>query len=132
MVVDIDIKPRHCPNFLDIKSNGVISVAIVGTPNLDVSTIDPDSVRLEGIAPVGGRDKQDVTTPVVGRQDVCDCTTGGDDIADLSFTFSIPELRVALGDLEPVDEVEVVLTLTGVLRDGTPFEGKDCVVILNR
>ena len=130
--VDVDIEPHSCPNYLDIQSDGVLPVAIVGTANLDVSTIDPNSVRLEGIAPVAGRDKKDVTRPVVGRQNVCDCTTGGDDIADLSFTFSIPELRVALGDLEPVDEVEVVLTLTGVLRDGTPFEGKDCVVILNR
>jgi len=133
MVVDIDIKPRHCPNFLDIERNGVISVAIVGTENLDVSTINSESVRLEGIAPIRGRDRKDITRPVVERQDVCDCTAGGpDDIPDLPFRFSIRDLAIALGDLEPRDEVEVVLTLTGQLRDGTLFEGKDCVIIKSK
>ena len=49
VIIDIDIKPRHCPNNLNIKSKGVISAALVGTEDLDVSTINPESVRLEGM-----------------------------------------------------------------------------------
>jgi hypothetical protein len=45
----VDVRPGGFPNPLNGKSNGVILVAIVGTPSLDVTAIDPDSVRVEGV-----------------------------------------------------------------------------------
>jgi len=41
---DIDIKPGSDPNSINPKSKGVIPVAILGSADFDVTTVDPDSV----------------------------------------------------------------------------------------
>lgn len=43
--VPIDIKPQSCPNPINVKSRGVLPVAILGTAEFDVTTIDPASIR---------------------------------------------------------------------------------------
>ena len=48
--VQIDIKPGDYPNYINNNGHGVIPVAIFGNVNFDVSTIDPGTVSLEGIA----------------------------------------------------------------------------------
>jgi hypothetical protein len=78
--VDIDIKPGSCPNPLNLKSKGVLPVAILGSEDLDVSTIDVDTIRLEGVAPLRSR-LEDVATPVVDGNDpevqhTGDCRSG--------------------------------------------------------
>jgi hypothetical protein len=50
--VAVDVKPTSCPNPLNLTSNGLVPVAILGTADLDVTTIDPASIRLHGLAPV--------------------------------------------------------------------------------
>jgi hypothetical protein len=126
--VSIDIKPTSCPNPLNVESKGVLPVAILGSDEFDVTTIDPASIRLEGIAPIRSRVK-DVSTPVLDRRDVCDCNTeAGDGFDDLILKFHTQSILVSLGDLNDVDDL--VLTLTGKLVDGTLIEGKDCVWIL--
>jgi len=42
--VTIDIKPGGCPNKLDVKSKGMLPVAILGTEDFDVFTIDVASI----------------------------------------------------------------------------------------
>ena len=124
----LDIKPQSCPNPLNTKSQGVLPVAILGTANFDVTNIDAASIRLEGVAPVRST-FEDVATPVLDPQNGCDCNElGGDAIDDLTLKFNTQEIVDAIGDVEDREEVEV--TITGVLQDGTPFEGKDCIVIL--
>jgi hypothetical protein len=44
----IDIKPQSFPNPLNVKSKGVLPVAILGTEDFDVSEIDVSSILLEG------------------------------------------------------------------------------------
>jgi hypothetical protein len=125
--VEVDIEPEFCPNLLDIESHGALTVAILGTENLDITSIDPRSVRLEEIAPVRYR-REDVSTPVMDRQDVCDCTIEGKDgIDDLVLSFDISKIVSILGDATSGDVA--VLTITGKLLNGTPIEGEDCVVI---
>jgi DNA-binding beta-propeller fold protein YncE len=132
-VVDIDIKPRSCPNPLNVKSKGVLPVAILGSEDFDASDIDPASIRLAGVGAIRSS-LEDVTGPVVDGNE-CACTTAGPDgNMDLTLKFRTPEIAVAL--LDGVGELtkgeQLVLTLMGTLMDGTPIEGSDCVVLVGQ
>lgn len=50
--VPVDVKPTSCPNPLNVGSKGVLPIAILGAEDFDVTTVDPESVRLEGVAPL--------------------------------------------------------------------------------
>ena len=122
--VMIDIKPKSCPNPLNIKSKGKLSVAILGTPDFDVTKIDIDTLRLNGVvSPIRSKFKNVAAPP-----NDCDClTTSADSIVDLSLKFKTQEIVATLGSVSK--GLEVPLTITGELIDGTEFEGNDCVVI---
>ncbi len=123
--VAIDIKPTSCPNPLNVNNKGVLSVAIVGSEELDVTTIDVASIRLEGVAPVNN-ELEDVTTPAVGGE--CACTEDGPDgFTDLTVRFPTQEVVDALCEFSSGETL--VLTLTGELSDGTNIEGTDCIRI---
>jgi len=47
--VTIDIKPGSYPNCFNINDHGVIPVAILGSSNFDVSTIDPSKLSFGGL-----------------------------------------------------------------------------------
>ena len=130
ITVAIDIKPGSCPNPLNIKSKGVLPVAILGTDDFDVTTIDPASIRLAGVAPIRSS-IEDVSTPLLEKQDECDCITEGKDgIDDLTLKFDTQEIVSVLGEVADGDEL--VLPLRGELTDGTPIEGEDCIIILSK
>ncbi|MHC4413828.1 MAG: nidogen-like domain-containing protein [Planctomycetota bacterium] len=139
--VNLDIKPGSCPNPLNRGSNGVIPVAAVGTMDFDVSQVDISTLEISRADGVGGSvgpnegppgpqtEIEDVATPFEGE--LCEChELEGDGIDDLSMKFRTQEVVEALelGDLNPGDFVE--LCVTGLLLDGTPFVGCDCVVIV--
>ena len=124
--VSIDIKPGSCPNPLNVKSKGVLPVAVLGTNEFNVQDIDVATIRLIGIAPLRSG-LEDVGTP--SEPGVCN-NLGPDGIMDLTLKFSTQEIVEALGDVEDGDEV--TLTLTGILADGTKIEGEDLVTILKR
>jgi len=132
-LVAIDIKPQGCPNPLNINGKGVLPVAILGTEDFDVFTIDPASIRLADI-PAVRSSYEDVATPVPNDADICECTTAGPDgYLDLTLKFDVQEIVAALGEVNDGDEFE--LMLTGVLDEalgGTPIEGKDCIVIISK
>src|SRR4030042_5245628 len=46
VAVAVDIKPGSCPNPMNVKSRGVLPVAILGTAEFDVTTIVPESIQL--------------------------------------------------------------------------------------
>jgi len=46
LMVNIDIKPASCPNPLNVKSKGMLAVAILGSQDFDVNTIDILSVPM--------------------------------------------------------------------------------------
>ena len=128
--VSIDIKPGGCPNPLNVKDKGVLSVAILGSEDFDVWTIDTASIRLEGIAPVRSS-YEDVATPMPDGAEVCECTTeGSDGYLDLVLKFNVQDIVATLGEVEDGDEFE--LTLMGELADGTPIQGKDCIVVITK
>ena len=125
--VSIDIKPGSCPNPFNVKSKGVLPVAILGTNELDVNDIDVATIRLSGVAAVRSG-LEDVGIP----SELDDCNDlGSDGIIDLTLKFSTQDIVAALGPV--VDDDEIVLTLTGTLKDETEIiKGEDTVVIINK
>jgi hypothetical protein len=126
--VPVDIKPGSCPNPLNLVSKGVLPVAILGTADFDVRTIDPTTVRLKGVAPLRWS-LEDVATPYepfVGKTDIHHCNTlGPDGNLDLIFKFDTEEVAAAIGDFDVV-----ILELRGQLRDGTEIKGEDSALII--
>ena len=115
----VDLRPGSCDNPLNTNSKGMLSAAILGTPSMNVSTIDPVSVRLAGVAPLRW------SLEDVGRPG--NCAAGPDGILDLVLKFDtqalVRALRSSLGTLR--DGQRIVLPLEGRLKDGTIFVGED-------
>jgi len=134
--IAIDIKPGSCPNPLNVKSKGVLPVAILGTSDFDVTHVDPASVLLEGVSPLRWN-LEDVATPFepyTGKTDAYDCNEyGPDGHLDLTLKFDSQEIVAALGDINDGDVL--ALQLTGYLKqeyNGTPIAGQDIIVILKK
>lgn len=133
--IPLDIKPTSCPNPLNIKSGGVLPVAILGTDTLDVSTIDIATLKLAGISPLRS-DFEDVATPInpfIGKNDCHeDCSIEeADGLIDLTLKFNKKEIITALDGVENGDCI--VIQLIGSLREtfgSTPIIGEDVVLIL--
>jgi hypothetical protein len=126
--LEIDIKPGSCPNPLNVKSQGVLPVAILGTEDLDVTDIDVDTISLAGVAPIRF-DYEDVATPFEGE--LCDCHEDGPDgYFDLTLKFDTQEIVTALGYVE--DGEYLPLKLSATLVDSTVIEGCDCIRIIKK
>jgi hypothetical protein len=130
--VPVDVKPGGCPSPVSLRAKGMLPVAITGTDALDVTQIDPSTLRLEGVAPVR-HSFEDVASPVepyVGKT-IEDCTdVGRDRVMDLVAKF--PTAEVADAIMGAARGEERTLTLTGNLLPefgGTPFVGEDIVVV---
>jgi hypothetical protein len=129
--VPVDIKPGSCPNPVNVKSKGVLPVAILGTSDLDVTTIVPDSIRLNGISPIRWA-LEDVATPYepfVGKLNAYDCTEeGADGYMDLTLKFDKQEIINTFVEVE--DRDVLILQLTGELDDGTLINGEDVIIVI--
>lgn len=132
----VDIKPESCPNPLNKKSNGVIPVAILGTEDFDVMTIDPETIRLslgeEGVAPLRWS-WEDVATPFENFDvELCNChDLNGDGYLDLTVKFKTQEVVDTL-DLCQYSDDTIPFTITGNLIEeagGIAFMGQDCMWI---
>jgi len=135
----VDVKPGSDVNPLNLKSNGVLPVAICGSADFDVRLIDPTSLDLNGVEPLRW-----------SYEDVC----GSDDMAmdpdmpemngddeempdgyeDMTLKFSTQEIVAWIiaefGDVARNDIV--TLTMTGKLMDvdGTIISGEETVRIV--
>ncbi len=150
LVVDIDILPGACPNNMavmpfyrvfeeemeplaaslrepTIRSLATFTVAILGSDEVDVTTIDPLTIKWERLSPLSWS-YVDAGTPNEPDAETCDCNEDGPDgqvdlVMEFRRFFAIlapPEVRI--GDNLPMD-------LTGTLFDGQPIIGKDCIVL---
>ena len=133
--VDVDIKPGACPNPLNLKKKGVLPTAILGSMDLDVTYLDPASIRLMEVPPLRFA-YEDVATPFhtpTGKGDCLqDCTSEEKDgYIDLTLKFDAQKVVAALieefGDVAHKDCV--VLTITGKLSNGSLIQGEDVVSI---
>jgi hypothetical protein len=130
----MDIRPGSCPNPLNPRSRGLLPIALLGSPELDVAQIDPATLVLwredEGIS-VGIRREtlEDVAAPADAEP--CDCVeTGPDGILDLVVKFSMRDLVPTLGLDQASTDEPVRLMISGQLLDGTVFTTSDCVEIV--
>lgn len=132
--VAIDIKPGSCPNSVNLESGGVLPVAILGGAAFDVASVDPATLRLEGVAPMRWA-YQDVASPVDGPKDSCSsCTTaGGDGYPDLVLHYDRHAFAAVLGSVE--DGACLLVTLRGNLAaaaGGGPIRGADVLRVIRR
>ena len=148
VIVAMDIKPQSCPNPLNVKNQGVLPVAILGTPDFDVSEVDLDTVMLEGMVVPLRWAFEDVATPletlIEGVTPCFNCTEKGPDgFLDLTLKFDTQSILSTLGfsttvlveeplEIAPDDGQCVPLKLTGKLSDGTPIWGEDKVIIIRK
>jgi hypothetical protein len=112
----VDIKPGSFPNSVNLKSKGVLPVAILGTDEFDVTEVAFDTLMFGD--PNGGIAVSPLRSAL---EDV-----SGDGIWDLSLKFSTAEL--VANDALGLDTTEGLLT--GALLDGTLIEGMDSIQIV--
>jgi len=136
VAVSVDIKPGGCPTPINVKSKGVLPVAVLGTANFDVTTIDPASITLEGVSPLRWA-MEDVATPYTINVDDCnidDChELSGDGYVDLTLKFDTQEIYEAIAEV--YDRECLILELTGKLKTAygkLPIKGGDVVSILKK
>jgi len=104
----IDIKPGSDSNSINLKSKGVVPVAILSTGNFDATTIDGETVRFG----------PDEAKPVhYAIEDV-------DGDGDLNMTLHFKTQETGLG----AEDIEAILT--GQTQDGVHVIGVDVVRIV--
>ena len=137
----VDIKPGSCRNPINTKSEGVFSVAILGTEDLSVYDVDESSLTLEGVPPIRSN-YEDVATPFepgMEKLSDFDCPdVGPDGFLDFVLKFRTQEVLEAVEaslDRDLNDGEVVWLTLRGNLMeqfDSAAIEGEDAIVILRK
>lgn len=111
--VTIDIKPGSYPNPVNLKSEGLIPVALLGSTTLNVANVDLGTI---GFHPMG-RCEQAIEPARYRFTDV-----NGDDYTDIIFHFEAQEVG-----FQPED---TGACLHGILKSGEHFCGHDSVVII--
>lgn len=112
IVVDVDIKPGSDPNSINLKSNGVIPVAILTTDFFDATTVDGTTVQF---GPNGA-------SPVHGEGHLEDVDEDGD--LDWVGHFKTKQTGIAAGDTQA--------TIKGKTTDGFDFSGEDSVNLVGK
>ncbi len=127
----VDIRPLACPNQVVVnpRSRGLLPVAIVGSSTFDVKQVNVKQISMNGqIVPVHVARPFDLTSPTDTTD--CSCSVGRPDrIRDLVVYFSLEDVIEGLGLESMVNGAKVPVTVEGVLGDGRPFAGIDCVTV---
>jgi hypothetical protein len=113
LMVGIDIKPGDANNVINLKSQGTVTVAILGSATFDPLSVDPTTVTLAS-APVATKGKGQ---PMVSQGDF-----NHDGYLDLLLFFRTRDLQLAPGATEAV--------LYGTTTTGQRLRGADSVRIV--
>jgi hypothetical protein len=138
----VPVAVEICPNRLNAKSRDQISIAINGSAQMNVWSIDPGSVRVLGAAPRGWMLNYGAlgwSGPLLGRTTLGSCGGGRSDrYLDLVLKFDtqdvVQAIQRALGNTVRDGDL-VALTLTGRLRrewGGQSIVGEDLVAAHNK
>jgi subtilisin-like proprotein convertase family protein len=107
--VAIDVQPGEAGNVVDRDAAGTVAVALFGSAELDVRSVDPASLRFAG-APIVKDDAGETHR----LEDV-----DGDGRVDLVVRFSTRQLRI--------DDTMKTAALEGSTREGVPLVGRDAI-----
>ncbi len=99
--IQIDIKPGGNPNNINLKSKGVVPVAILSTETFNASNVDPESVTFAGAEPVRWKLEN----------------VDEDDVLDMLFHFKTEDLRKDDENKKGLDDNSTEATLTATLID---------------
>jgi len=125
--VYVDIKPCNEVNPVNLKSQGVLPTAILGSGEFNVESIDPGTILLEGVAPARAN-----IGYVCGDEECGEGETGDDGFLDLLLKFDTSAIAetliaqypdLARGDIVPLD-------FRGALHDGTALAADPPISIL--
>jgi hypothetical protein len=111
VIVAIEVPFNVIPKKLNVKKMGVLPVVVFGSADLDVTMIDPASIRLEGVPPIRSN--------VGGKM--------------LTLKFRAQDIVEAIGEVN--DGEVVILQLTGNLNEdagGDAIIGEDTVLIIKK
>ena len=113
LTVGVDIKPGDSPNTINLKSKGVLPVAILSTDTFDATTVRPETVLLAGASVRLKGNGQ----PVFSFEDV-----NGDGRLDIVLQFETQSLEITSTDTQA--------DLTGRTKDGLRIVGHDDIRIV--
>jgi hypothetical protein len=108
--VNIDVKPGDSQPVVNLKSQGVVPVAILSTSTFDATKVNPLTVRF-------GRAGTEAVSVHSSLQDV-----NGDGLLDMVLQFRTQSTALQLGDSQA--------TLMGRTLSGTPFRGSSPIQVI--
>ena len=108
LVIETDVKPGSNPNCVNPNSGGVISVAYLGSDDLNAAEIDPDTLQWGEAGPV---------------------RCNFEDVSGDGFTDLVCKYKTSDVDLPVSPENCVTVGGGGQLLDGTPFFASDLVCV---
>jgi hypothetical protein len=138
--VSLDIKPGDCPNSFNIREKGVLPVAILGSSDLKVSSIDPKSIVLTreggtvGVKPI--RSSLEDVASASTKTCSCGFKSGRPDRKqDLTLKFDSQDIVKKLGIKKNEGCIRVTMTGTITSKDpainGKQIQGSDYLRVLD-
>lgn len=115
LAAQVDVKPGGNPNTINLKSKGVVPVAVLSGEGFDATEIDPETVTLAG-AGVAVKGKHGKLMAHIEDVD-------GNGLDDLVLQFPVPSL-------DPAELQDGVAVVRGSTYGGEAFEGSDEVVLV--
>jgi hypothetical protein len=119
--VEIDIKPGSFPNSINLTDRGLLPVAILGSAEFDVETIDPETINVAGVS-LALRGSAKAPKLAYSYED-----TNGDGFTDIMTFFDVQALVAE----QVLTETTGALEISGSLYDGTSIKGMDSVNIVH-
>lgn len=128
--VPVDVKPGSDVNPVNLKSNGVLPVAIMGKEDFDVTIIDPETLQLNGVAPLRWS-IEDICSKDEDEENplVTDDIMLPDGLDDLTLKFETQAIAATLGDPQRGDTLP--LYLSGETFEGVAVTGEEWILIVS-
>jgi hypothetical protein len=110
LTVNMSVKPGDTQQIVNLRSQGVVPVAILSTSTFDASKVNPLTVRF-------GRTGTEAAPVHFSLQDI-----NGDGLLDMVLQFRVQSTGLRVGDSQ--------VTIMGRTLDETPFRGSSAIQII--